>query len=160
MQSRQLLQHGNPFIATNRDDCNINAYRMVETNLYRADPQFQVQTRGHSKLSLGSMPQPVVECDAKCVDVKMSFNKSLLDCAATHLSFMYVVVHFVLGHRVDHIMSCLSVDCRFVRIARLRACQHGVLMSVVVELWACAVVGVCSCRRVQLWACGLVGAWS
>ena len=44
MQSRQLLQHGNPFIATNRDDCNINAYRMVETKLYRADPQIQVQT--------------------------------------------------------------------------------------------------------------------
>ena len=49
-------------------------------------------------------------------------------------------------------MSCLSVDCRFVRIARLGAFQHGVLMSVVVE--------VCSCGRVDLWACGLVGAWS
>ena len=104
MQSRQLLQHGNPFIATNRDDCNINAYRMVETNLYRADPQFQVQTRGHSKLSLGSMPQPVVECDAKCVDVKMSFNKSLLDCVATHFSFLYVVVQCFLD--IEWIISC------------------------------------------------------
>ena len=40
-----LWEDGDPFIApTDRDGCDINAYRMGETNFYCAGPQFQVNT--------------------------------------------------------------------------------------------------------------------